>query len=1110
MRANLLSGYFTFRRICIAAVVSAIIGVGAVAAGADWHFDGQSHPAVTTVNQLPSDDGTATPIAYMKRLPDGASVYIHQKTVVGSSNGCLFLEEADRSQGIRVDVQSFYPPNNLQLGNTVSFSGVMGTVDGERVIEATSDFDYDDSSTATITPVGMSSAAILGWPKNFKVSDGPRVMGLLPFGTLVKVWGKVTARELADDTGRWYAYLDDGWNKRDGTDSLIRGLRVYSDSIPDPSQTYMTAVGVLTSLTYDPTPTGPTGDEFVIPVIRTSTLDDMRPPSDEVSTHNCLPIKGRVRLDDASTLGANVRIYSEHSSIVIKNVTSSWSSFELAQFSTDGAKISASAPGYISCTRDALGGDGNVELVLTRSPSYIELSCSVTSLRVCSNESASIRLLLRDCEGKGIPNRPIKISTSAGVLGDLGQKSLMLTSNSDGSIETTLRPGMDGAGVASVRAEVSGEADSATQTSIQFTGPSVTVLANPRYVVKSGVSLISANISDGTSVIPNAPITFRTDRGIFVESGTNTCSAYSDADGNASVTLSVTTQGVAKVLASYSNDCGQQTIGWDTVAYMSNPWVAKGVQYSNPMVADLNGNPDGRKELCVMTSDGDLLALDCNGSIIWQYHMHPPGSNTPSCAVIDADRSGLPCVFVPSESQQKAYAFTHDGKVLSGWPVASNYRFIKVGLVIADANLDGSPEILGGDECCYVFSWNPTGDWRATGIPDNSFLWRNLTGTPSTAIYGSTCAVGDLDGDSDKVPDIIVGTNRTPEVYAFRGDVRGDYISDPLYLDGWPKATGNRVESSPAIGDIDGDGRNDVVMGCDDGNVYMWLSTSKNVATFHTGGMIKSSPALCDLDGDGKLDVIVGSDTGRVYAINWEAQALPGWAGGILLNQSGAYPVESSPVIGDVTGDGQVNVVVGCDDGNVYAIYKDGNNHVEDGALTGPLAWVNCCIPPSQTSAEVTATPVIDDVDNDGKVDVVAASDQGIYIFHLNVPYVNDPALYPWPTFHRDNQRTGCVTPPPAPIRASIVGIVRKGGQPLPSTKVYVYKNDESGNSVLVHDYVLSVGASAADAGAGAYSINDLDPDQTYRLRVVPPLGTETWIDDIAVTTGAHQLDISL
>ncbi len=81
------------------------------------------------------------------------------------------------------------------------------------------------------------------------------------------------------------------------------------------------------------------------------------------------------------------------------------------------------------------------------------------------------------------------------------------------------------------------------------------------------------------------------------------------------------------------------------------------------------------------------------------------------------------------------------------------------------------------------------------------------------------------------------------------------------------------------MADLNGDGRPEIVVGCDDDRVYCLDGRGKLLPGWPrpTGGDVYSSPAVADLDGDGRPEVVVGSDDGRVYAWTAEGKALPGW-----------------------------------------------------------------------------------------------------------------------------------------------------------------------------------------------------------------------------------------
>ena len=199
---------------------------------------------------------------------------------------------------------------------------------------------------------------------------------------------------------------------------------------------------------------------------------------------------------------------------------------------------------------------------------------------------------------------------------------------------------------------------------------------------------------------------------------------------------------------------------------------------------------------------------------------------------------------------------------------------------------------------------------------------------------------------------------------------------------------------TPAVGDVAAGRAPEVVASGLDGRVYAWTRRGRRVRGFpvridargsvgdgRREGAIYASPALADLDGDRKLDVVVGAADQKLYAWNGRGRRLPGWP---VLAQDGGDQAKilSSPAIGDLDGDGSPDVVEGT--AEAYGTTPTTTGRVYAFSARGRLlpGWP---VKPEALSAEgiplagegVPMSPSLADVDGDGRDEVAVAAFTG-------------------------------------------------------------------------------------------------------------------------------------
>lgn len=237
---------------------------------------------------------------------------------------------------------------------------------------------------------------------------------------------------------------------------------------------------------------------------------------------------------------------------------------------------------------------------------------------------------------------------------------------------------------------------------------------------------------------------------------------------------------------------------------------------------------------------------------------------------------------------------------------------------LADLDGDGDPDLLVANKISSERS-NTSVLFRYEHTGDGYRMRDSLALVPS---YHYAPEFGDLDGDGDL--DLMLGTWNDGIAY-YRNVGSRDEMRLELVEEGYIQLT-RGSHTTPALVDIDDDGDLDLFVGETSGtiNYYRNIGSSSEPAfelVSDEYGSIdvgrRSVPLFWDVDRDGDQDLIVGSESeGLAFFRNVGSSTEP------AFEREGSLPIDvpplAVPALGDITGDGAAELVVGGVGGGLY------------------------------------------------------------------------------------------------------------------------------------------------------------------------------------------------
>lgn len=314
----------------------------------------------------------------------------------------------------------------------------------------------------------------------------------------------------------------------------------------------------------------------------------------------------------------------------------------------------------------------------------------------------------------------------------------------------------------------------------------------------------------------------------------------------------------------------------------------------------------------------------------------------------------------------------------TGNPLSTTgYNAPAVGDINGDRDLDVVIGVIGG---AYTPSQSSVNNlYLLEQVAPGSFEVRTSRMIPTVDVGSESMPLlADLDGDGDL--DLLIGNKIAPDDITSAEVIHFENVGTrtaPVMRERGPIGIRGEFHYAPAMGDLDGDGIQELVVGTWRDRVMLYRNTGTTAAptwTLADSGLVvitrgsNTAPTLGDLDGDGDLDMLVGEASGALNLyrntgtrVTQKFELVSDAFQGIDAGR------RSTPHLTDLDGDGTLELLIGSEDGTI----KVWRNTTRDGEISFELD------PTITMKADAYSSVASGDLDGDGVTDLLVGTVAG-------------------------------------------------------------------------------------------------------------------------------------